>query len=189
MDLGKLYELLKDEKPYRVKQVENAVFFGLIEDWYKVTSLPLVIRELLQKNLPLDFDFRSIKSTQTNTYKALIGLNDSLFVETVLLMHKENRNTVCVSLQVGCPLDCIFCRTAKVGFERNLTKFEIVMQVLFFQYFLKGQQARVTNVVFMGMGEPFLNYDNVMGAIRIFNDKNKFNIGARKISISTCGIP
>jgi len=99
-----------------------------------------------------------------------------------------DRNTVCVSSQVGCPLGCLFCATGKMGFKRNLENFEMVEQVLFFARYLKNLKARVTNVVFMGMGEPFLNYENVLSAIKILNDKDGFNLGARKFSISTVGI-
>jgi 23S rRNA (adenine2503-C2)-methyltransferase len=103
-------------------------------------------------------------------------------------MKHEDRNTVCVSSQVGCALGCLFCATGKMGFKRNLEVFEIVEQVLFFARYLKKTKDKVTNVVFMGMGEPFLNYGNVLGAIKILNDKEGFNLGARKFSISTVGI-
>ncbi|MDO8424495.1 MAG: 23S rRNA (adenine(2503)-C(2))-methyltransferase RlmN, partial [bacterium] len=98
------------------------------------------------------------------------------------------RNTVCVSSQVGCPLKCLFCATGKIGFKRNLESWEIVQQVLFFSRILKKESKRVSNIVFMGMGEPFLNYDNVLSAVRILNDKDGLNIGARHISISTAGL-
>lgn len=102
--------------------------------------------------------------------------------------HGDGRNTVCVSSQVGCPLACKFCATGKMGFKRGLTAMEIIQQVIFFARLLKKEKKKITNVVFMGMGEPFLNYDNVMEAIRVMNDKNGLNIGARHISISTVGI-
>ena len=197
MDLGKLKEILKNEKPYRLKQAEKAVYKDLAGDWSTVSSLPALLRDKLNKSCPISIDYKSIVSQSKDTLKALIKLNDGLAVETVLLQHAQGRNTVCVSSQVGCPLNCLFCKTGKIGYKRNLTAYEIAEQVLFFSYYLKKKNAhknaykgtRVTNVVFMGMGEPFLNYGNVMDAIRICNDKDKFNIGARKISISTCGIP
>ena len=159
--------------------------------------MPALLRDKLNKSCPISIDSKSIVSQAKDTLKALIKLNDGLAVETVLLQHAQGRNTVCVSSQVGCPLNCLFCKTGKIGYKRNLTAYEVAEQVLFFSYYLKKKNAyknaykssRVTNVVFMGMGEPFLNYGNVMDAIRILNDKDKFNIGARKISISTCGIP
>jgi len=104
-----------------------------------------------------------------------------------LIRHK-NRNTVCVSSQVGCPIGCIFCATGAMGFSRNLAIDEIIEQVLLFARLLKKEGKRVDNVVFMGMGEPFLNYDNVIAAARILNDAQGLNIGARHISISTIGI-
>ena len=209
MDLGKLKEILKNEKPYRLKQAEKAVYRDHVSDWSTVSSLPALLRDKLTQSCPVSMDYKSIVSQAKNTLKALIKLNDGLAVETVLLQHAQGRNTVCVSSQVGCPLGCLFCKTGKIGYKRNLTAYEIAEQVLFFSYYLKNKSVHkdahedtrksshdnarksthVTNVVFMGMGEPFLNYDNVMDAIRICNDKDKFNIGARKISISTCGIP
>jgi 23S rRNA (adenine2503-C2)-methyltransferase len=201
MDLGKLKEILKNEKPYRLKQAEKAVYRDLVDDWGTVSSLPALLRDRLTESCPISIDYKSIVSQSKDTLKALIKLNDGLAVETVLLQHAQGRNTVCVSSQVGCPLNCLFCKTGKIGYKRNLTAHEIAEQVLFFSYYLKKKNAHksahknanksshVTNVVFMGMGEPFLNYGNVMDAVRICNDKDKFNIGARKISISTCGIP
>ncbi|MCL5072269.1 MAG: 23S rRNA (adenine(2503)-C(2))-methyltransferase RlmN [Actinobacteria bacterium] len=207
MDLEKLKEILKNEKPYRLKQAEKAVYRDLADDWGTVSSLPASLRERLTECCPISIDYKSIVSKSKDTVKALIRLKDGLAVETVLLQHApqgtQSRNTVCVSSQVGCPLGCLFCKTGKIGYKRNLTAYEIAEQVLFFSYYLKKKDnstankankstlksSHVTNVVFMGMGEPFLNYDNVMDAVRILNDKDKFNIGARKISISTCGIP
>jgi len=104
------------------------------------------------------------------------------------MKHTDKRNTICVSSQVGCPLGCQFCETGKMGFKRNLAAGEIVDQVLFFARYLKKYEENITNVVFMGMGEPMLNWDEVSEAIRIFNDDNCFGIGARKISVSTAGI-
>jgi len=112
------------------------------------------------------------------------------------MRHDDGRNTVCVSCQVGCPLGCLFCATGKMGFTRNLSAEEIVEQVVFFSRYLKkttlseveGSAMHVTNVTFMGMGEPFLNYENVWEAVKIFNDTKYFNIGVRSISISTAGI-
>ena len=104
------------------------------------------------------------------------------------MRHEDGRNTVCVSCMVGCPMKCAFCATGEMGLLRKLTADEIITQVLFFSRFLKKENARVGSVVFMGMGEPFLNYDNVMQAVRILNNPECFGIGARHISISTCGI-
>ncbi|MBI4101644.1 MAG: 23S rRNA (adenine(2503)-C(2))-methyltransferase RlmN [Candidatus Nealsonbacteria bacterium] len=123
-----------------------------------------------------------------NNSKAILSLADDLKIESVLMRHSDGRNTVCVSSQVGCPLGCLFCATGKIGFKRNLDVWEIVRQVLFFARLLKKESKRVSNVVFMGMGEPFLNYENVLEAVRVLNDKEGLNIGARHISISTAGL-
>jgi 23S rRNA (adenine2503-C2)-methyltransferase len=137
---------------------------------------------------PIAIESRIFVSIDGRTVKALLTLRDGKNIETVLMKHKE-RNTICVSTQVGCPMNCSFCATGKMGFKRNLEIGEIVEQVLFFGRFLKEKKEKVTNIVFMGMGEPFLNYDNVLGAIRYLNGKDTFNLGARHISISTSGIP
>jgi len=192
MDLEKIKTLLADEPSYRYSQAQKAIFSDMVDSWQSATALPQKIRDLLEKEVPLEFDFETLRSVDHSTLKALLEMDDGLVVETVLLRHttrRGHRNTVCVSSQAGCPMGCIFCRTAKAGYERNLTPFEIAGQVLFFKYFLKNSGDRVSNVVYMGMGEPFLNYSNVISSIRILNDREKFDIGARKISVSTCGIP
>jgi 23S rRNA (adenine2503-C2)-methyltransferase len=101
---------------------------------------------------------------------------------------KKLRNTICVSSQVGCALGCDFCATGKMGFKRNLSVDEIIEQVIFFARCLLGEGKKITNIVFMGMGEPFLNYDNVLAAIKILNDQKGFSLGARHFSISSAGI-
>ena len=186
IDLGLIEKILEKEKPYRLKQVRKLVFRDLIEDWDEATVLPLALREELKKSCPLDIKAEIIK--EKDTAKALIELSDGMKIESVLMEHEEDRSTVCVSSQVGCPLNCSFCATGKMGLKRNLDPFEIAVQVLLFSRYLKKKDKKVTNVVFMGMGEPFLNYDNVMSAVRILNGPDYFNIGSRKISISTSRI-
>ncbi|HBB03168.1 MAG: hypothetical protein US89_C0008G0021 [Candidatus Peregrinibacteria bacterium GW2011_GWF2_38_29] len=100
----------------------------------------------------------------------------------------KGRNTVCVSSQVGCPLACEFCATGKLGFTRDLTTYEILEQVIFWARLLKKEGAKIRNIVFMGMGEPLLNYDNVLAAVKLLNDQNAFGLAIRHISISTAGI-
>lgn len=189
MDLTKLNEVLTKEPSFRLAQARRAVFQDLIEDWQEAKTLSLALREKLNDRCPLKIDFEASVSDDGKTIKTLITLKDGLKIETVLMRHKDNRNTVCVSSQAGCPLACVFCATGKQGFKRNLNSMEIIEQVLFFGRYLKAKQAKVTNIVFMGMGEPFLNYDNVLEAIKILNNKNGFNLGARHFSISTVGIP
>lgn len=188
MDFEKFNEILKNEPSYRLKQIKRLLYIDLIDDWQQATTLSKVLREKIGKSLPLPIKGELLVSDDEKAMKALITLEDGQRVETVLMRHKDKRNTVCVSSQIGCPLACTFCATGKLGFKRNLTSSEIVTQVLFFARLLNKEGERVTNVVFMGMGEPFLNYDNVLEAIGILNDKDGFNIGARRISISTAGI-
>jgi len=186
MNTGKLAYILSEFPKYRLKQAEEAIFSHLIENWDQATGLPKNIRELLNKECSLEIKAKDFSSKSTISNRALIYLDDGSSVETVLLFHKDGRRTVCVSSQVGCPLACSFCATGKLGFRRNLTTSEITDQVLYFARILKKQNERVTNVVFMGMGEPFLNYQSVLEAIKIFNEK--LAISARKISVSTSGI-
>ncbi|HNV96987.1 MAG TPA: 23S rRNA (adenine(2503)-C(2))-methyltransferase RlmN [bacterium] len=188
MNLDKLEKILKGEKSYRLSQIKKAIFIDLIDDFSLISSLPKELREKLNNELDLKIKGYISKSEKTDTQKALINLSDGAQIESVLMRYENDRNTVCVSCQVGCPMNCSFCLTGQMGFKRNLNTFEIIEQVLFFQRLLKKENQSVKNIVFMGMGEPMLNYDNVISAIKILNDKNAFNIGARKISISTCGI-
>lgn len=193
MDFNKLKEVLKKEPSFRLEQLKKAVFSDLIENWDKATNLPKDLRQKLSEEYPFDDDLKEEKvltSKDNQTIKALFGLKDDYKIESVLMRHNDGRKTVCVSSQVGCAIGCKFCATGQQGFKRNLSVEEIVDQVLFFARLLKKSKSneKLTNVVFMGMGEPFLNYDNVMEAIKILNDKNGFNLGSRHISISTAGV-
>lgn len=191
MNLEKLYIELEGEPKFRKSQAMQLIFKDLITDWQKSSTLPLSIQKRLNEACPLDLKAEIFGSKKSETMKILLELNDGEKAESVLLKHNDGRRTICVSSQVGCPLGCKFCATGEMGFVRNLSSDEIISQVLFFSRFLNKNETlhnRVTNVVFMGMGEPFLNYDNVMGAIRILNSRDAFNIGARRISVSTSGI-
>ncbi len=183
MNWNKLIEILSNEPDFRKKQVHRLLFHDLINDWDKATNLSLALREKLKKEFPLDIKSQLFKSKDNQTIKGLIELEDGLQIETVLMIHNDDRATVCVSTQVGCALGCSFCATGTMGLKRNLNYYEICEQVLLFK-----RAHNITNIVFMGMGEPFLNYDNTMEAIRLLNDSNGFNIGSRKISVSTSGI-
>jgi len=188
MDLSKLDTILAGLPAYRIDQAKEAIFKTLIEDWNAVLGLPKDLRQALAEECPLDIKAEVFFSGGGESLKALLTLADGLKVETVLMRHQDDRNTVCVSSQVGCPMGCLFCATGKMGFKRNLTGFEIVEQVLLFCRLLKKENQRVTNIVFMGMGEPFMNYDNVMAAVGIMNDDRGLGIGGRHISISTAGV-
>jgi len=220
MNFVQLKEVLEKEPQYRLKQAKRVLFQDLIDNWSEAKILPQALREELNEKCPIEISAEALGSKDKKTVKALMTLNDGLKIESVLMRHRDGRNTICVSSQVGCPLKCSFCATGRMGFKRNLDFSEIVGQVLFFARYLKGFKqrvgkedlssssskrasaklkeenevlfasaaARVTNVVFMGMGEPFLNYENVILAIKILNDKEGFNLGARHFSISTVGI-
>ena len=188
MDIKKLETILSREPGFRLRQAKKAIFSQLIENWDELSVFPLILREKLNKELPLSIKADVFESRDKKTAKIMIDLKDGLKIESVLMRHQDGRNTVCVSCQAGCSLGCRFCATSKIGFKRNLDEWEITEQVLFFNRYLKKEQKRVTNVVFMGMGEPFLNYENVIDAVKILNHKDFFNIGARHISISTAGI-
>lgn len=189
MDFENIKKYLKNEPSYRLAQIEQVIYKDLAGDWMDGSSLPLYLRTSLNNNFPLKIDARVINSEDKNALKAIIKLEDGQTIETVLMKHSRHRNTLCLSSQAGCKMNCSFCLTGQGGFIRDLKDHEIVTQFLFFARLLRQTNETISNIVFMGMGEPFLNYENVMRSIRIFNDKNKFNIGARKISVSTCGIP
>lgn len=204
MNLEQLGEVFKDQPKYRITQAMKAVYEDLITDWDEISTLPKAIRTQLNESCPLGIDFELVKGKSSE--KALIALEDEAQVEAVLMQHKKasgvstsfamdtadlnamtgKRNTVCISTQVGCPMGCLFCATGKLGFKRNLTADEMVLQVLLFARILKKKGERVTNVVFMGMGEPFLNYEEVMKTVALLHDK--LGLGARRMSVSTCGI-
>ncbi len=190
MNIKEIAKVLEKEPAFRLKQIKKAVFGDLIENWDEATTLPLVLRENLQANCPISEleAEKTLVSEDGKTVKILFLTKDGSKIESVLMKHIDARNTVCVSSQVGCSVGCQFCATGQLGFKRNLSDSEIVDQVLYFARFLKKDGAKVTNVVFMGMGEPFLNYENVLSAIKILNDKGGFNLGARHISVSTVGI-
>ncbi len=192
MNFKKIKEILDDQPKFRFKQVLKAIFSDLITEWNDNTTLPKTLRDILNSECPLEIEGEIFNSKNSETLKALITLEDKSKIETVLMKHEDGRNTVCISSQVGCPLNCGFCATGQMGFKRNLETDEIVEQVLFWQRYLHNEKiegkGRVTNVVYMGMGEPFLNYDNVMESAKFINDKDIFNVGARHISISTSGL-
>ena len=197
-------KVLANEPKYRLKQALEAVLKNYISDWSEATFFTKELRDKLNQECPLEIKADVLVSKKEDSVKARITLADGLQVESVLMRHEDGRNTVCVSSQVGCPLGCLFCATGKMGLSRSLSAYEIVEQVVFFSRYLKllnfnGERPslikvgdiegeRVTNITFMGMGEPFLNYDNVWEAVKIFNDYKYFNIGVRSISISTAGI-
>jgi len=192
IELKKLRELLQKNgiSTYRANQVFQALYNEGKMSYNEMMVLPNDVRIFLDKNIPImsiGVIGESI-SKRDGSHKVLFELEDGETIEAVLMKFKDGHKTVCVSSQVGCSMGCKFCATGKLGFKRDLTCEEITDQVLYFQMRLIAQGERVDNVVYMGMGEPFLNYDNVMKSIEVLNDKITFNIGARHITVSTSGI-
>lgn len=173
---------------FRFKQFYLAVFKQLVLDFDEITVFPKTLRDDLKQRFSLTSMFLVESHKSGNTIKFVLKTHDNQFVEAVLMIHRDGRRTVCVSSQVFCALGCKFCATGANQFKRSLTTQEIIEQVLFVSRYLSHFDERVTNIVFMGMGEPFLAYNSVMGAVEVLNDKDAFNIGARHITVSTSGI-
>jgi len=186
-----LRDILKDlgEAPFRARQIAGWKYRKLARDYDEMRNLPLALREELQRRRPLSTlkPIDEVQSTDGSTTKLLSQLDDGQLIESVLMRH-EDRNTVCVSSQAGCKMRCSFCATGHGGWRRDLTPDEVVDQVLHFGHILKDEGRHVTNVVFMGMGEPLDNYDNVLAAIRLLNSPEGVGLGARNITVSTCGL-
>jgi 23S rRNA (adenine2503-C2)-methyltransferase len=180
----KIAEKLEVSK-FRARQIHNWIYLKSVKTIDEMTDLSKDFREKLSKIADVsDVKIKSKQVSGDGTIKYLIEYPDGNCVETVLMRFDNRANlTACVSSQVGCAVDCAFCATGKRGFTRNLTPKEIVEQVLTIQ---RDTGLKVTNIVFMGQGEPLLNLDNVLNALKIFNED--FQIGARRITISTSGI-
>jgi len=175
---------------YRASQIFSALFENGIDSYDKMTTLPPDVKAFLSENVPISsLKFvRESKSSDGSTHKVLFKLFDENLIEAVLMKFNDGRNTVCVSCQVGCAMNCKFCATGTLGFTRNLSYEEIADQVLYFSILLEELGEKVNHVVYMGMGEPFLNYDEVSKSINLLRDPVALNIGARNITVSTCGI-
>jgi len=171
---------------FRARQVFRWMWLKGVRDWREMSDISRELRTKFSERYRIGQlkIKRRQGSAKEGVIKHLFELDDGNFVESVWLKDGQRR-TVCVSTQVGCSLGCKFCRTAEMGFKRNLLAGEIAGQVLATS---KGQAERITNVVFMGMGEPFLNYDASLDAARILNSDLGAKIGARKITISTAGV-
>ena len=186
--LAQLSELVKEygQPAFRAGQIAQWLYQAGVSSFDEMTNLPKMLRELLAAEHPLYTPSIIDKQiSQDGTRKYLLSLHDGCLVETVGIPSRDERLTVCFSTQVGCAMGCIFCATGQEGFTRNLSVGEIIDQVLIVQ---NDFGERVTNLVGMGQGEPFLNYDNVVSALAIINSKKGLGIGARKITLSTCGI-
>ncbi len=174
---------------FRAKQIWQGIYQNLWVSPDEFSNLPKVLRAKLADELrfsalvPKDV----LRSTDGETVKTLFLLADEREIEAVLMRY-EDRRTLCISTQSGCAMGCVFCATGQMGFKRHLSAGEIVAQVIYYARQLKEQGEVVTNVVVMGMGEPFHNYENTLAAIDRLNDPRGFNLGARRFTISTVGL-
>ena len=210
LDLPSLENYLKEwnEPAYRAKQIWLGLYQHLYSAPEQFSNLPASLRARLAEEFTfMPFSVKTyLDSSDQSTRKTLFQLPDSNLIEAVLMRYGDpaddpqmatsdtnrrgakQRRTLCISTQAGCAMGCVFCATGQLGFKRNLSSGEIVAQVMYYAQMLKEQNEGVSNVVFMGMGEPFHNYDNVMSAIDRLNDPNGFKFGARRLTISTVGL-
>jgi 23S rRNA (adenine2503-C2)-methyltransferase len=192
------------QKPYRADQLLNWIYKKSASSYEEMSDLPQDFRQKLKDETIL-FTLTPVEektSSDSQTRKLLFRLDDGKTIESTLMFYEPNesrreRRTVCISTQVGCPIGCYFCATGQQGFERNLRPGEIVEQVLYFIHFIKNNiptedrelsRRAITNVVFMGMGEPLANYDNVRQAVFTLNSRQGLELGARQITLSTAGL-
>ena len=177
------------EPDYRTSQLWEGLYCHLYPSWNNFTIFSKRLRGIITEN----FSFSTIRplthsfSTDKKTHKVLFELPDKNRIETVLMQYKKS-NTLCISSQSGCAIGCVFCATGKMGFNRNLTSGEIIEQVIFFARELQKKGKQLTNIVIMGMGEPFYNYNATMNAISRLNNPDGFNFGSRRFTLSTIGI-
>lgn len=182
------------ENPYRGKQMMKWIYEKAESDFTKMTDFGKPLRALLEKSSVIK-SIESVKkviSQEMDTEKYLFRLNDGNLIESVIMSYEDHlgpsRMTACISTQLGCPMGCRFCASTLGGFIRDLTCSEIIDQVLQLQKLIQSREMRIANVVMMGIGEPLLNYDNVIKAARLLNHPDGIAIGMRHIAISTCGI-
>ncbi len=170
-------------RPFRADQILQSLYRDYIADWDQATTLPKDLRKTLAEEFPLtEFSTLDTSSSTDGTTKLLIGFADGNSVETVLIP-ATGRFTQCISTQVGCAMGCAFCASGANGVVRSLSSDEIVAQ-----YMAGRRHGEITNIVVMGMGEPFANYDETMRALKLINAGRGPNLGARHITISTCGV-
>ena len=202
-----LYRLLPEEieklvidmgQPrYRADQILYPLYYKFPKNITELKQLPTTMRDKLIADgytIGSATETHRVVSADGDTTKLLLNLADGTPVETVLIQYEPTkigghpRSTICVSTQVGCAMGCIFCATGQMGFERNLKAEEIVAQVIHFANLLQQRGQHITNLVFMGMGEPLANYDETIRAVRLLTHPRGFGIGQRNITISTIGI-
>ena len=190
MEVADLQEVLSPGQPeFRAKQIYHALYSAKIADLTQISTLPAPLRRDLAASHTVGLPRLARRyESSDGTRRYLLELEDLRTIEAVL-MPEPGRDTICISTQVGCPVDCKFCMTALMGLERNLTAGEIVAQVLFVarDNALLEQPARL-NIVMMGMGEPLLNLPNVLKATRILTDPKGVGLSPRRITHSTSGV-
>jgi 23S rRNA (adenine2503-C2)-methyltransferase len=190
-DLEQVASLMEQwgEPSYRATQIWKALYQQLCGSWEQFTTLPQPLRHRLEENFSLSGLHPEIvlASQDKETTKTLFSLPDGAAIEAVLMRYSKRR-TLCISTQAGCAMGCVFCATGQMGFGRNLTSGEIVEQVIYYARKLDAIGERVTNIVLMGMGEPFHNYDSTMQAIDRLNHSEGMNLGARRFTVSTVGL-
>jgi len=176
------------EQEYRAKEVFHAIYKERKKNFESISTLPKALRTNLTRNFYV-YSFKKVSEivSKDKTKKYLFKLNDALLIETVLIKQinkfDKETDTLCISTQVGCSLGCKFCATGQMGLIRNLKTSEIIEQFL-----TVDNETKINNVVFMGMGEPLLNYDNVKKSIDIISDENGIGLGRRRITLSSAGI-
>lgn len=172
------------EKKYRAVQIYKWIYVP-VSSFEEMTDLPISLRDKLEKIFTLNnYDIIKKQESKDGTIKYLFGLKDGNAIETVLMKYHHG-NTVCITSQIGCKMGCTFCASTGIGFIRDLSAGEIVQQIL---EVIKDTGEKISNIVFMGIGEPLDNFGNVIKAVKLINSQDGLNIGARHISISTCGI-
>lgn len=172
-----------DLAPFKVREIYRYINKKMVTDIDDIVVLSKEERERLKSKYYIS-QLRILETQKSHDVrKVTFELEDGLVIESVLMKYKGDHTTVCVSCQVGCPIGCSFCATGQMGFTRNLSVAEILSQVYHF-----AKEEKVSNVVFMGMGEPFFNYDNVLAAAKILNNGAGLHLGNRKIIISTIGV-
>ncbi|MCX6763419.1 MAG: 23S rRNA (adenine(2503)-C(2))-methyltransferase RlmN [Candidatus Moranbacteria bacterium] len=199
MDLDKLAKILSEnnQPKFRLGQIKKAIYQDGVSSFQEITTLSKELREELNKKIKiLSFTPNKILTAKNKqSVKAALRLEDGNIIETVLLSPLPSSWSVCISTQVGCPLNCAFCATGRGGFKRNLITEEITDQILFWKQYMKAENEKlktknyISNVVYMGMGELFLNWENVKQSLKELTDAKLFGFGSRSISVSTCGIP
>ena len=173
------------EKPFRAEQIFKWIYQEKVKTFDEMTNLSLELRKKLEENYTMcNYNILKKQESKDGTIKYLFDVLDGNAIETVLMRYHHG-NSICVSSQIGCKMGCKFCASTGINFIRSLNSGEIVEQIIAVE---QDTGEKISNVVFMGIGEPFDNYDNVVNAIKIINHPKGLNIGARHISISTSGI-